>query len=663
MLLPPRKHPPSLKNRSTLDSDRDRATLALPPRYNGPMNPEPFDRSGGSRSLWAGTAAEFCRPSASAWLDALSEGHLARLGRRATGTQGVAWADSRKVLARALRSLFPGREEARSWGMVFEYELPWEGGRRPDLVLLAAGQVLVVEFKMAASATAAGLDQVAAYARDLAIYHGATHGRPVRPILVPTRRLGEPVERDGVLVLPPGRLAEFLGSLPPDEPIDLDAWLAADYAPLPGVVEAARRIFRREPLPALRQAESAGIPAVLDRLAGLAAEASERGGRHVVLITGVPGAGKTLVGLECVYRHGEAVGARDAVFLSGNGPLVEVLQHALRSKVFVRPVRNFYIEHEVRGPRVPAEHLIIFDEAQRAWDAARMAEKYGISTAAPAAVTRIAGRADGWSLVVGLIGTGQEIHAGEEGGPGLWAEAVLAGDHPWVVHCPPGLAGIFEGLPPDRLCLVEGFDLTRSLRTHRADRVNAWVDHILRGEFAEARALATDLASGGFSARLTRDLGAAKAYCQARYADAPAKTFGLIASSRARNLARHGIPNDYPSTQKVRLGPWFVDPPESPESCRALLDVATEFGCQGLELDLPIVCWGDDLTWDGAAWSSRVTKQKGVLDPGRLRLNSYRVLLSRGRDGIVAFVPPESVMDDTHSALERSGFMPLGEEL
>lgn len=627
------------------------------------MDPEPTDQPAGSRALWAGTAARFCRLSAPAWLAALGEAHQARFGRRATGTQVAAWADSRRALARALRALIRDRPEARSWGLAFEYELPWEGGRRPDLVLLAAGRILVVEFKMAPAAEAAGLDQVAAYARDLELYHGATAGRPARPILVPTRSLGAPAERDGVLVLPPGHLAGFLGGLPDDaEPVDLDAWLAAPYAPLPGVVEAARAIFRREPLPALRQAESAGIPAVLARLEALAAEVEAQGGRHLALITGVPGAGKTLVGLELVHRHGSADGARDAVFLSGNGPLVEVLQHALRSKVFVRPVRNFYIEHEGRGPRAPGEHLFVFDEAQRAWDAGRMAEKYGIAAAAPAAVAAIAGRAAGWSLVVGLIGAGQEIHAGEEGGPALWLDAASAGGHPWAVHCPPHLAGVFEALPPGRLDLVPPFDLTRSLRSHRADRVQAWVDHLLRGELDAARALAAGLPALGFAARLTRDLDAARAYCRARYADAPTKTFGLVASSRARNLPRHGVPNDYPSTRRVRLGPWFVDPPDSPESCRALAAVATEFGCQGLELDLPVVCWGDDLTWDGAGWSSRVTRQKDVRDPARLRLNSYRVLLSRGRDGLVAFVPPDPALDATHAALSRAGLAPLDAE-
>ena len=613
------------------------------------------------RALWANTVAEFCRESASSWAEAIAEAHHQRTGERATGTQTRAWLDCRQVLARALRAVTKEVPEARSWGLVFEYELPWEGGRRPDLVILAAGSVVVVEFKMAEGATAAAVDQVAAYARDLALYHAGSHERPVRSVLVPTRDQGPVAERDGVAIIPPGQLAEFLRTLAgPGKSIDLPAWVEAEYAPLPSVVDAARRIFRQEPLPAIRQAASAGIPAVLDHLSRLATEAKAQGGRHIVLITGVPGAGKTLVGLEFVHRQGESEGAREAVFLSGNGPLVDVLQYALDSKVFVRPIRNFYLEHEARKtPRAPHEHIFVFDEAQRAWDAERMREKYGIAAAAPLAVTTIAARAEGWSVVVGLIGAGQEIHAGEEGGPGLWAEAVDAGGHPWVVHGSPALAAHFAHLPAERVHLVPEFDLTRSLRTHRADRVTAWVDHLLAGRFDAAHPLLAELASEGFSAHLTRNLDAAKSYCRTRYADAPTKTFGLIASSRGRNLPKHGVPNDYLATQRVRIGPWFVDPAGSAASCRALDAVATEFGCQGLELDQPIVAWGNDLTWDGSTWASRVGKQKGVRDPARLRVNSYRVLLSRGRDGLVVFVPPEAAMDSTADALARAGLAPL----
>ena len=166
------------------------------------------------------------------------------------------------------------------------------------------------------------------------------------------------------------------------------------------------------------------------------------------------------------------------------------------------------------------------------------------------------------------------------------------------------------------------------------------------------------LQADGFSAYLTRDLEAAKAYCRDRYAQSPAKRYGLMASSRARNLADYGLPNDYLATRRVKPGPWYIDPPDSPLSCCALDSAVTEFGCQGLELDFPVVGWGNDLQWDGTQWTSRV-RQKNVADPRRLRLNSYRVLLTRGRDGFVVFVPPEEEMEPTVEALIRAGLLSL----
>jgi DUF2075 family protein len=169
-----------------------------------------------------------------------------------------------------------------------------------------------------------------------------------------------------------------------------------------------------------------------------------------------------------------------------------------------------------------------------------------------------------------------------------------------------------------------------------------------------AAALLPSLTASGFDAYLTRDLEAAKAYCRDRYQSQPDKRYGLLASARARNLIAHGINNDYMATQRLKVGAWYIDPPDSPLSCCALTSVATEFSCQGLELDLPIVGWGNDLIWRDSAWSSHV-RPKNVRNPLRLRLNSYRVLLTRGRDGFIVFVPPDPKMDSTYAALQASG--------
>lgn len=144
-------------------------------------------------------------------------------------------------------------------------------------------------------------------------------------------------------------------------------------------------------------------------------------------------------------------------------------------------------------------------------------------------------------------------------------------------------------------------------------------------------------------------------YVKDRYFGQEEKRYGLIASSKAKNLPNFGIHNEYNYTKNLRVGPWYNDPPSSFYSCCALRDVATEFSCQGLELDFPIICWGDDLLWNDASWKSRKSRKGKAKDPHRLRLNNYRVLLTRGRDGFIIFVPPEESMEETYLALKMAG--------
>lgn len=601
---------------------------------------------------WIGSVDEFLQLDSGRWLGEMTARHAQLYQQQPTQTQRQAWTDTAAVLHTAL-----GAPHQRHWGLIFEYELPREGGRRPDLVILA-GEIVVVEFKQKSAIAAADLDQCAAYARDLSLYHPLCHGRTVLPLLVLTRRQQPAESRDLVQVTSPAQLRSRLDTIRSGNDLDPQAWVTADYSPLPTVIQAARRIFQNQPLPAIKRAESAGIPQLLDYLNRLVVQAAQQQERHLVLITGVPGAGKTLVGLQFVYQNPLAASKQpQAVFLSGNGPLIQVLQYALKNKVFVQPVRNFYLQHEVRRQSAPPEHMIVFDEAQRAWDAGRMAEKYGIDRAAGGAVLRIAERIPDWAVVVALIGEGQEIHVGEEEDINQWRVGLQQAQQLWQVHCPQRYQEVFSGVS-SQLQADPRFDLTTSLRTHRAEYVQEWINRLLAGDHSEAAALMPSLWESGFRAYLTRNLEVAKAYCRNRYGGQLHKRYGMVASSRAKNLSGYGIPNDYKSTVRVKPGPWYIDPPDSPQSCCALEQVVTEFGCQGLELDFAIVAWGGDLLWQETSWVCN-TRQRQVQDPRRLRLNSYRVLLSRGRDGLVVFVPPEDRMEATAAALRQSGLQQL----
>ena len=229
---------------------------------------------------------------------------------------------------------------------------------------------------------------------------------------------------------------------------------------------------------------------------------------------------------------------------------------------------------------------------------------------------------------------------------------------------PPDVVSIFAGM--SRLEINDALQLRQELRFHLANDVHRFVRTLL-GESGETgvEEIGRRLDESGYHFRITRDLGAAKQYLRDRYADDPDARYGLIASSKDRDLVRFGVMNDFQSTKRVQNGPWFAEGDDDPRgrSCRELRTCVTEFGCQGLELDASLLAWGTDLIRDHGTWTNEhargYQRPADVRDPMQLRLNAYRVLLTRGRDATVVFVPPMKVMDETFKFLQDCGFRDL----
>ena len=579
---------------------------------------------------------------------------LTRFALETGSPQLFAWDRSLRTLRSELAECMPG---AAGFALVLEYELPRAGGRRPDLIVLENGIVLVIEFKNRVETESGDIDQVKSYVRDLEDYHSAARGRQLIPVLVPIGMDREPFEQDGVRVVPPrslGGVIRELAGAGSRRRGDGQAWVNAVYEPLPALVEAARLLFERKPLPRIRRAESAGIPETVSYLEATIRAQRSNGGRLLALVTGVPGAGKTLVGLQ--VAHSPNLEA-PAVFLSGNGPLVQVLQYALDSKVFVQDMRSFLRQHGSGRGAPPRERVLVFDEAQRAWDRDRVIVKHRgrLAASEPELLVNVAERASDGSALVALIGEGQQIHAGEESGIEQWAAAVHRSDG-WRVVGPPHLAPPFRALHID-YGEEPRLGLTTTLRSHRASDVALWSGLLLEGHLAEAGIVAAGLRRAGFVMRTSRNLAELRTYVFDRYSGEASKRFGLVASSKFRKIVEWGVrPVHHPYWY---YGQWFEAPASDPRSgCRLELAVS-EFGCQGLELDLPLLCWGPDLAWTGSEWLARTGRSPQIRDPRRLRLNAYRVLLTRGRDGTVVFVPPVRELDATFAALTQGGFVPL----
>lgn len=596
-----------------------------------------------------------------------------------------AWRDSIPPLQTEVREVL-GREIAsRGYSAILEYELPYEL-RRPDVIFLAGRGLFVLELKGKARAERADIDQASAYGRDLRAYHRECHRRPVHSALVLTRASGRIGFDAGVHIVGIDAVDDLIWELDePTEPpaISPEQFLAADsYCPAPSLIEAAREIAKSYELRWVSKAQPSTGPA-LSAITEIIHEAARKRERRLVLLTGAPGAGKTLVGIKIAHERflddlalPRADGNKrpPAVFLSGNGPLVQVLQYQLRDiegrgRTFVRPVKDYVSWYTTKHPEaVPPEHVLIYDEAQRAWDAEQVATRHdaaGVAKSEPEHFIDFAERIPGWCVVIGLIGQGQEIHVGEEAGVAQWRRAIQGSRYAdsWSVYAPSRVLGEFGSLP--RTQVDDRLHLSGALRFHFAGSVEEFAADLVEGASATVLAKrAAKLERDGFHLRITRGLDDAKRYLRDRYADDPDARYGMMASARDRELPRFGVPNQLSPT-RFPYGAWYVegDGDYLGRSCRALRDCVTEFGAQGLELDATLLAWGADFIREGGSWTNRMAKRylnpRRVKDPFQLRQNAYRVLLTRGRDGTVVFVPPIPVLDETYEYLASAGFRGL----
>lgn len=607
-----------------------------------------------------------------------------------------AWRDSIKLLKHSANLLTLQKPELLSEAyVILEYQVPLES-RRIDALLLVRGSAIVIEFKGKPSASQADIDQAAAYARDLHAYHRECSSLKTLCFLIPTRYLGVPFNAEDVCVINrddlPSKIIECIDAEAPAP--DLSSFLAADcYQPLPSLIKAARELFNSGSLRRIHRAAMATDPA-LEASSWIVHRTAIRRRRGLILICGVPGAGKTLVGLQLVHAkflddlavaraNGEKPNS-SAVFLSGNGPLVEVLQYELRSaggdgKAFVRGVHDYVKSFTKRADSIPPQHVLIYDEAQRAFDAQQVAAKHRDLPAAflglsePELFLQFAERVPDWCVVVGLIGTGQEIHIGEEGGLAQWRAAIEKSAEPdsWDVYIPakPSIETFFSGIP--RVSSNDVFELKQTIRFHLAACLYEFVESLLAGGQENALKLSQELEENGYTLRITHDLEQAKSYLSDRYSSNPDARYGMLASSKDKDLINFGIPKGFKSPGEVgpgKYGRWYSDPIGSNSSCTSLSAVATEFGAQGLELDGCLLAWGTDLIRLNEKWSNRYAsgyrEAHRVRDPMALRINAYRVLLTRGRDGCVVYIPPiPEKMRETYKYLCDCGFSRLKGEV
>lgn len=603
-------------------------------------------------------------------------------------TQVAAWEGSIECLREALAPIgFEGH-------LFLEFDVP-RLGRRVDAVLVLRHAVFVIEFKVGAKAfLAADLDQVVDYALDLKHFHETSHDVPVVPILVATEARAVTVQAamDAAvpnLFLPMRCTPETLGQgialaleLAEGPEIDAEAWVRGRYKPTPTIVEAAMALYARHDVADISRSDAANLGQTSGFISQVITQAREQGRKAICFVTGVPGAGKTLVGLDVATQSTNAEAELHAVYLSGNGPLVQVLQEALardrvrrekeqgralgigearrQVKSFIQSVHHFR-DDGLADTAPPIDHVAIFDEAQRAWNREQTASfmqrkrgQAGFDLSEPEFLISCLDRHPTWAVVVCLVGNGQEINTGEAG-IAEWLGSVERRFPEWEVYVSPELgqgdatvaALKAQVQAREKLHEAPSLHLATSVRSFRSERYSEFVNRLLDLDVDGAKALLPE-ATARFPLRVTRDLAAAKAWLRARARGS--ERYGIVVSSEAQRLRPHAI------DVRVKVDPvhWFLAGKEDTRSSYYLEDVATEFQVQGLELDWTCVVWDGDLRHAGHAWThhsfigdrwTNIHKD----DRRAYLVNAYRVLLTRARQGTVIVVPQGDEADPTRA--------------
>jgi hypothetical protein len=610
-------------------------------------------------------------------------------------TQVRAWRAQIELLRHALTGLPP------RWHLLLEYPL-LRLGRRIDAVLLTGHAILVLEFKVgAASFTNVDRQQVEDYALDLFDFHAESRAHPIVPILVATdatpRATNWPLLLHVTPVLDasastlPVLLREIAHRIPSVEPaLDPAAWEHAPYRPVPTIIEAATMLYTRHGVAEIAEARAdvGNLTRTTHAIRAAIDQAAADRHHEVIFVTGIPGAGKTLCGLQAVFGSDSG-----AAFLTGNLPLVHVMREALarnardqgrsiraaRQEVesAIQPLIGFLRDNLPRT-EPPHEHVIVFDEAQRAWDADYGRRKFGHAQSEAGLFLDILGRHADWAVIVALVGNGQEINTGEAG-LAAWGEALQARPT-WRARAAPLAMTATEArqrlfsTKSETLRLDPALHLDVPVRSIRSSAAAPWVDAVLRGDAASARAISGD--ADGVPFFVTRSLEMMRAAL--RHRARGSRRAGLVCSAGARRLVPDGIWPNFPHLDADAVANWFLQRWPDVRASDALEIPATQFACQGLELDHVGLCWGNDLIrrpgtadWIARNFSGTRWLQTRADAAISYQINTYRVLLTRARYETVIWVPVGDASDATRAPdeferiaefLQSCGARPLAHE-
>ncbi len=564
----------------------------------------------------------------------------------------------------------------------FEFSIP-RMGKRVDNIVILGDKIFLLEFKIGSEQyDKHAIDQVIDYALDLRNFHEGSHYANLIPILIAEKapifenNFQTVQNLDHAILLNAHNLHEFFKPYDSNSLMDVAAWEQSSYKPTPTIIEAAQALYQNHDVEEITRSDAGAknLSATANCISNIIEQAKQGNKKAICFVTGVPGAGKTLAGLNIANQRLKVAEDEHAVFLSGNGPLVQVLQEALArdsviknkikkenalkaTKAFIQNIHHFRDEY-LKNSQAPTEKVVVFDEAQRAWNQHQtrkfMSQKRGrpdFNQSEPEFLIEVMNRHQDWCVIVCLIGGGQEINTGEAGLV-AWMQALQSSYPDWQVHYSNLIVNQDNYLQDAAIkswLSTTGVEqnhlhLATSVRSFRSEKVSAWV-HALLDMDEQAKSLWKEIQSN-YPIVLTRDLQKAKAWVKAQAKGS--ERYGLVASSGARRLKALGVH----VKNEIDVANWFLNPKYDVRSSYFLEDVATEFDVQGLELDWVCLAWGENFYYQDNQWhyqSFKGCKWQNINkeEDKQFTKNAYRVLLTRARQGMVIWIPEGSESDNT----------------
>lgn len=635
-----------------------------------------------TRSYYAKPIVDFLVEDPSKIIGELSLNHEHSLEDQ----QKNAWVKQIEILKSSLKDHCTGK-------IYFEFSIP-RMGKRVDNIVIINNLIFVLEFKVGEKAYPKhSIEQVVDYSLDLLNFHEGSHGKHLIPMLISTKAESTTnnLKFDNGFFTPVKANQNNLGDLIDDilakntgENLNIEQWESSLYKPTPTIIEAAQALYKGHSVHEISRNDAGAIN--LSRtttcINHIIDNSKKLKQKSICFLTGVPGAGKTLAGLNIANDRMKTDEDEHAVFLSGNGPLVDVLREALtrdsvfnarengdkttkrteweRSVKFIQNIHHFR-DDNLRSSFAPIEKVVVFDEAQRAWTREQassfMKRKKGddeFDMSEPDFLISVMDRHEEWCTIVCLIGGGQEINVGEAG-VSEWLSALQQKYNHWNVYYSNSILDDNNYLTDPQLRnwiqeqgqSMADLHLSVSVRSFRSEKVSEFVQHLLDLKNVEATNILDELQSK-FPIYLTRSLKNAKDWLKNK--SKGSERIGIVASSGGKRLRTIGID----VRNKIEAANWFLNNSEDVRSSNYLEEIATEFDIQGLEIDYVCLAWDINMFLDSGEWHYKRfegTAWRNIHSAieKKYMLNTYRVLMTRARQGLIILIPEGDHSDSTRS--------------